>query len=88
MHRAIAERLQADPSVIERARRRTASWRSSGEVHPEYVQAWERLLDGPVDDLCSLLVDPGERGTALRQVSPFAGVLSARERWRILEGVQ
>lgn len=88
MHRAIAERLRADATVIERARRRTASWRSSGEVHPDYVAAWEHVLSGPVEDLCALLVDPGERATALRQVSPFAGVLSARERWRILEGVE
>ena len=87
MHRVIAARLRSDASLIEHARRRAATWRSSGEVHPEYVEAWERLLEGPVEDLCALLVEPGERGAALRQVSPFAGVLSARERWRILEGV-
>ena len=87
MHRVIAARVRSDPRVIERARRRVAAWRSSGQVHAEYVEAWAGLLEGPVDDLCAVLVAPGERGAALRQVSPFAGELSARERWSILEGV-
>jgi hypothetical protein len=87
MHRAIAERLRADPGLIELARRRTAAWRASGEVHSEYVEAWERLLGLPLEDVCARIVDPGEQARALRQVSPFAGVLSARERWSILQGV-
>lgn len=87
MHRAIADRLRADPALIEHARRRVAAWRASGEVHVEYVDAWARLLLLPVDEICAQLVDPGEHARSLRQVSPFAGVLSPRERWSILQGV-
>jgi hypothetical protein len=34
------------------------------------------------------LEDPGERGQALRQVSPFAFVLAPRERWHLLRGAR
>ena len=61
--------------------------RSRGAIHVEYAEAWDRLLSAPLDQLCEALVDPGARSRALRQVSPFAGVLSARERWRILQSV-
>jgi hypothetical protein len=87
MHRAIADRLRADPALIDKARARVAAWRANGEVHTDYVDAWERLLALCLDELCAQLVDPGEHARALRQVSPFAGVLSARERWSILQGV-
>lgn len=87
MHRAIAERLRADPALIERARRRVAAWRASGDVHAGYVEAWEQLLSLPLEEICARLVDPGEGALAIRQVSPFAGVLSPRERWWILQGV-
>lgn len=87
MHRVIAERVRVDPALVDRARARLEALRSSGAIHVEYLEAWARLLAAPRDQLCEALVDPGERSCALRQVSPFAGVLSARERWRILQSV-
>jgi hypothetical protein len=87
LHSAIAERLLEDRAPIELARARVAAWRAGGHVHREYVDAWADLLASPLADVCALLVDPGERGCAMRQVSPFAGALSARERWRIIKSV-
>jgi len=51
--------------------------------HPEAEQLfheWEVLLDRPVPHLLSALIDPSPRGRELRQVTPFAGVLTAKER--------
>jgi hypothetical protein len=87
MHRAIAAKLRSDPRILERARDRVSGWRADGSVHPTYVAAWERLLRLPLEEVVAALVDPGEQGRALRQVSPFAGALDARERWRILRTV-
>lgn len=83
LHRKVAEKLRDDPALLDRARARTEEWRAGGLVHGYYLEAWERWLALPVDALCRALVDPGERARALRQVSPFAGALSARERWAI-----
>jgi len=47
-----------------------------------------RLLDGPVDELLEAMTSRSERGCELRQNSPFAGVLTQRERGRILANLQ
>jgi hypothetical protein len=87
MHAAIAARLPADPAPLERARERVREWRERGEV-PYYAAAWSELFAEPLATVCAALVDPGERMCALRQVTPFAGALDPRERWRILRSVE
>jgi hypothetical protein len=54
-----------------------------GLLHPRYAREWIDLLRGPIEDLCAMLIDPGEEATALRQSTPFAGVLDSATRWRI-----
>lgn len=46
-------------------------------------RAWDELLSRPMGEVLASIVDPGERARELRQSSPFAGVLTAAERWRI-----
>lgn len=88
LHRAIAEKARFDPTIIDRARARLRSWAERGQAHPYYVEAWMVELSKPIDVIVAFLVDPGEHARALRQVTPFAGVLGARERWRILASVR
>ena len=88
LHRAVAEKLRADPRLLARARARVAEWRISGAVMMPYVEGWERMLALDLDALCSMLADPGENARALRQVSPFAGAVPPRERWRIWRTVR
>jgi hypothetical protein len=83
LHRAVADRLRADPSLVERARRRVEGWLSEGTVARPYAEAWREVLAGPVEDVARFLEDPGDRARQLRQSSPFAGVLNARTRWAI-----
>jgi hypothetical protein len=83
LHRAVAERIRADSSVIERARRRIEDWLRDGTVAKAYAEAWRELLARPADEVARFLEDPGERARQLRQTSPFAGVLDARTRWAI-----
>jgi excisionase family DNA binding protein len=88
LHQAVARRLLIDPEgTIRQAR---SSLRRLKTTHPRGVAAqrleeWERLLDGPIDKLLEVMTSRSERGTELRQNSPFAGVLSERERGRILD---
>jgi hypothetical protein len=83
IHRLVAERLREDPGLVEPARVRVAAWLADGSVHRAYAEAWRGLLSGPLARLLEVLVDPGEGARALRQCSPFAGVIDPRTRWRI-----
>jgi hypothetical protein len=86
-HRAVAERLETDASVLERARRRVEQWLAAGEPHPAYARAWADWLALAPADLRARLVDPSEVGRAMRQVTPFAGAIGPRERWAIWRDV-
>ena len=81
-HRAIADRLGA--SMIADARTRIDRWRAEGHIHPRYADAWDALLTGPWTILVERLRANDEEAAALRQSSPFAGMLDERERRRVL----
>jgi hypothetical protein len=88
LHQAVARKIVIDPErTLQRAR---VNLRRLHAAHPRGMAAhwlyeWERLLDRPVDELLEALTSRSERGCELRQNSPFAGVLTQRERGRILE---
>jgi transcriptional regulator with XRE-family HTH domain len=81
LHGAIAERLRQDPEpVMARAR---ASLLRMQTLHPgarPLLDEWRMFLQRPLEALVPVLLDPSLWGRDLRQVTPFTGVLSARER--------
>lgn len=83
LHRLVGERLGSDPALIEAARKRVVGWLGDGSIHRVYGEAWLHLLSGPLDRLQAALIDPSDHARALRQCSPFAGVVDAKARWRI-----
>lgn len=87
-HRAAVEKIRADPRVLDAARQRVAGWVRAGGRTSGAAREWEDVLAGSVESICAFLVDPSERATALRQSTPFAGVLSPRDRWRIWRDVR
>lgn len=89
LHREVGFRLAADPeAIVARARVNLGVMRRANPAAEAWLGAWERLLSGPLDDLLALLADPGPQSRDLRQCSPFAGVLTPRERWVILRGIR
>ena len=81
-HRVIARRVTQDPAVLERARQRVQDWLAQTPDRP-FAREWEKILAGNAESVAAFLVDRSELADELRQSSPFAGVLDARERWRI-----
>ena len=81
LHRAIAERLARDPElVLTRARENLARMiRAQPGILP-LLEEWKVILARPLEHLLPVLVDPAPHARELRHVTPFAGVLSARER--------
>jgi hypothetical protein len=82
-HAAIAERLSKDGAILERTRARVEEWIKQNAVAPYYADGWRRVLERPLPEIVAFLTADSERARAFRQVSPFAGVLSAKERWRL-----
>jgi hypothetical protein len=85
LHRAMADKLREQAELLQIARDNIARWRVTAGRSLPYLDEWQRMLDGPLDKLLSAIESDGERMTALRQSSPFAGVLTPRERWAIYE---
>jgi hypothetical protein len=88
LHTAIADVMAEDPSVLPAARARVRRWLETGEVHSFWVAEWNALLARPVEEIRVALLDTSEHGRALRQVTPFAGVIDPRRRWRIWSEVR
>jgi hypothetical protein len=83
LHRAVVRRLRADPDAVRakaRANLDTVRRNVTGPRAHEWVNDWAMALDGPLPALIDLCLRQDERGVDLRQVSPFAGVLSQDER--------
>ncbi len=86
MHCLIASKIFGDPRLLGRARRNLEVWRARyGAQAPKALDDWQQILDRPWPEIAAIITDPGERSTQLRQSSPFAGVLTARERRRVYE---
>jgi hypothetical protein len=81
-HRAVLEKIDRDPAVLERARATVRAMLAEGRS-AHYARAWQDLLSGPGPRLREVLVADTEEARALRQATPFAGALAPRERWRI-----
>ena len=85
-HRLIAERLQADPErVLGHTRANLERWaRSYSEDRlPGWLREWRTLLERPLPEILAILVSDSENTRRLRSSSPFAGIVSPRERWAI-----
>ena len=81
-HRVVADRLEADPAILERARALVQRWR---EVDPSgpYAEEWAGILSMPIEEMKRALVEDSEAGKARRQATPFAGAIPPRERWKL-----
>ena len=84
LHEAVASRLLGNPSLTDKARRVLGQWRETRSVSAPYVEAWSEILSLPVPAIVDIMLERSERATSLRQVSPFLGILTARERWEVL----
>ena len=81
LHSAIAARLREQPEpTLARARANLACMRDQHPGAARLLREWKVLLERPIAALLPLLVDPSEWARELRHVTPFGGVLSARER--------
>ena len=83
LHRAIAAKLRAHPELLAIAHDNLARWSATSGRSQPYWDAWREILNRPLAEILDLLQEESERMAALRQATPFAGVLEPQERWAI-----
>ena len=88
LHLAVADLLAEGGTVLERARTRVHKWLETGEVATYWAQEWDRVLLKPLAEIQAFLVERSEHATAMRQMTPFAGAIDPRTRWRIWHDVR
>ncbi|MGH2896771.1 MAG: hypothetical protein ACRDPM_26375, partial [Solirubrobacteraceae bacterium] len=82
-HRALAKRLNS--GMVADARQILAGWELEGRIDPLYANLWRELLSKPISEMRRELGADTQEMADLRQNSPFAGMLSERERRAVLE---
>ncbi len=85
LNEAIGRKISLDPTIIESTKNEIIKLISEHKESSIYFLRWLEILNSPLDFIQSKLIEDGEEMAALRQSSPFAGILSPKERWEIYE---
>lgn len=86
MHRLIAEKIKNDPALFLKARQTLVKWRKKVCISSQpYLVEWELLMEKGIDACLAVAVEDSQRAAALRQSSPFAGILTNQERFDFLK---
>jgi hypothetical protein len=88
-HRAVADRMRAEPeAVLERARQNLNRWMEGdafGAGERASLEEWRRIIgEADVERLIEIMTDTSDEGQRLRSSSPFVGTLPPEERLEIL----
>ncbi|MBC7700275.1 hypothetical protein, partial [Aquabacterium sp.] len=86
LHRLIADKIRRDPALFDKARATLAHWRQRVSIRTQPCLAeWAALMDQGMDACLAMAVEDSEHATALRQSSPFSGLLSNQDRFAFLK---
>jgi hypothetical protein len=86
MHSVIARKIEHNPTLLAIAHRNIERWSARWkDSPPAWLKEWQEALKQPWQHVAALITEPSEDGARVRQSSPFAGILTNEERWRIYE---
>lgn len=84
LHEAIARKVDEAPAeAVAQAWVVLRRMQAANPGASRLLDIWERLLEGPPGELAAVLLDRGPLARELRHVTPFAGILSAKERAQV-----
>jgi hypothetical protein len=82
----VADRLRAQPELLAVAHENLNRWSQRNADAPSLLRCyaeWQDILARPLEEICEVLCAETSEGQRLRQNSPFAGILSPAEVWKI-----
>ena len=80
--RRIADRLRAQPDLIQVAHKNLERWSRLHKDSPGLLQCdreWQEILNRPLEEVLQLFCAESDEGQRLRQNDPFVGILSDEE---------
>ena len=84
MHCKIVQKVFRDPLLLGKARANLSRWSAKFDgPKPRYLTEWQEILEKPWPVIAEIMTSMSEDATRLRSSSPFAGILSERERDQI-----
>lgn len=86
MHCRIARKIDANLSLLEIPKRNLKRW-SENKTGPMamYLYEWQQMLDKPWPEVAAFITSFSDDAVRLRQSSPFAGVLTPKDRRQIYD---
>lgn len=87
----IADKIEAQPDLLAIPLANIDRWLAQDHSAPHRLEQWREIIlaaqasASGVARLLAILRDKGEEATHLRSFSPFAGVLTLKERRRIIQ---
>lgn len=86
LHRLIAKKVRSDPELLGRASKTLTRWRAVVDTNTQpYLRRWEQLIEAGLEPALEMATSDSEEAKALRQASPFCGILSPKERAEFLK---
>jgi hypothetical protein len=86
MHRLVVEKIRHDPALFAKVRLSLTRWRGMVCLASQpYLQAWEALANQGIEACLQMALEDSQYATALRQSSPFVGILTDQERFAFLK---
>jgi hypothetical protein len=87
MHRLIADKIRKEPALFDHVFSNLEHWETRVcDATQPYLREWERLAQQGMEPCLAVATEDSERAATLRQSSPFAGVLTDRERFAFFSG--
>lgn len=84
MHCKIVQKIARNPGLLEKAKSNLRRWSAKkSKPNPRYLREWQEILDKPWPAIAEMMTSMSEDATRLRSSSPFAGVLTEKEREQI-----
>ena len=84
MHCKIVQKVSRDPRLLEKAKTNLSRWCAKIDgPRPRYLQEWQEILAKPWPAIAEMMTSMSEDATRLRSSSPFAGILTEKERDQI-----
>lgn len=85
LHRLVVGKVRRQPQCMQQVRGTLAGWQARVSAHVQpYLAEWAALLAQGDEAALAMAVEDSPRACALRQSSPFCGVLTAQERHAFL----
>jgi hypothetical protein len=86
MHALVMAKIRANPMLFEHVKTTLARWRVIVcESSQPYLIEWEQLVNAGVEPCLAMAIEDSQRADAMRQSSPFTGILTNAERFAFLK---